>query len=166
MSNAEAAIAYRERGWAITPIRPLSKKPYLPGWWERGLKITADMAEAIWAGDPDQNIGLLTGYTFDALDIDGPEGRESLNRHLLGHPYKHTGPIAHTGGGGWHFYFKATGAGNRIGMLTKVDYRGTDGQVVAPPSRSDTGIYWWIGNDGLIWPHRDARIWPHPRPVH
>ena len=22
-----------------------------------------------------------------------------------------------------------------------------------------------LGNDGLIWPHRDALIWPHPRPV-
>ena len=22
-----------------------------------------------------------------------------------------------------------------------------------------------VGNDGLIWPHRDAQIWPHPRPV-
>jgi hypothetical protein len=48
-------------------------------------------------------------------------------------------------GSGWHYYLRASGARNRIGLLEHVDWRGIGGYVVAPPSRHANGTrYRWI----------------------
>ena len=61
------------------------------------------------------------------------------------HPAEHPGPVARTGGGGWHLLYAPTGLGNRVGLLPGVDWRGRGGLVVAPPSIHASGRpYRWV----------------------
>jgi hypothetical protein len=57
----------------------------------------------------------------------------------------HPGPVAHSGGGGWHLLYAPTGLGNRVRLLAGVDWRGQGGLIVAPPSRhASGGRYRWV----------------------
>jgi hypothetical protein len=94
------------------------------GWWRR------------W---PAANLALVTGRRFDVLDLDGDQGVEALRAVLSIAPGEHPGPVARTGGGGWHLLYAPTGLGNRVGMLPGVDWRGRGGLIVAPPSRHASG---------------------------
>ena len=102
-----------------------------------------DQIRAWWATNPDYNIGLATGHTFDVIDFDGPEGialgytRPELWPEIIG-------KVCTPRPGGNHWYVAPTGRGNRAGMLPHVDYRGKGGYVVAPPSRTDVGEYVWL----------------------
>lgn len=99
--------------------------------------------EAWWARWPDANVGLRTGVRMDVADVDSTEGRHGL-RHVLGGAMPE-GPAVRTGGGGWHFWFRTTGYGNRVRLLPGVDWRGAGGYVVAPPSRHARGTdYVWV----------------------
>lgn len=55
------------------------------------------------------------------------------------------GTVATPRPGGLHVYVPVTGLGNRAGWVGKhVDYRGLGGYVVAPPSRTEVGVYRWL----------------------
>jgi hypothetical protein len=55
------------------------------------------------------------------------------------------GPVARTGGGGWHLLYAPTGLGNRVRLLAGVDWRGQGGLIVAPPSQHTSGTrYTWV----------------------
>jgi hypothetical protein len=145
----ESAIRYLRLGWTVTPIRPREKKPALPNWPVVSRRFSEANLDLIWSGNPEANVGLLTGVNFDVLDIDGEDGQRSLDRLFSPESYTHPGPIARTGGGGFHLYFQPTGNGNRAQMLTKVDYRGIGGQVIAPPSIHPNGMaYRWLVGHG------------------
>jgi hypothetical protein len=96
-------------------------------WWER------------W---PHANVGLRTGIAMDVADVDTEEGWHGLC-HLLGGEMP-AGPQVRTGSGGWHFWFRPTGFGNRVHLLPGLDWRGIGGYVVAPPSRHLRGDYRWL----------------------
>ena len=105
---------------------------------------------AWWTRYPQANIGLATGYRFDVLDVDGPTGEQAIRELAATHGVQSSGPLAHTGGGGWHFYLAPTGLGNvQPAGLAHVDWRGRGGYVVAPPSRHASGqaYEWVIGRD-------------------
>jgi Bifunctional DNA primase/polymerase, N-terminal len=94
---------------------------------------------------------------FDVIDVDGPRGRDSLQRFLAEHAggVPIGGPRVRTGSGaGWHLYVAPTGLPDRIGVLEGVDYRAADRYVVAPPSRhAHTGRpYIWYAGRGLDTP--------------
>jgi Bifunctional DNA primase/polymerase, N-terminal len=149
MTLRDAAIDYVRAGWVVTPIRPADKRPMFNAWPTVSRRISEANADTIWTMYPEANIGLLTGIGFDVLDIDGPEGKASLGRYLTSNRYRPTGPVVSTGGGGLHLYFQPTGEGNRAQMLTKVDYRGIGGQVIAPPSIHPNGtVYRWLAGHG------------------
>lgn len=103
---------------------------------------------------PRANVGLTTGMAFDVLDIDGDQGLmelEKVDPRLSGM----NGPLVSTGRG-WHLYVRATGLGNRAGLLPGVDWRGSGGYVVAPPSLHPSGqAYQW--SQGL---ERDLPVCP------
>jgi hypothetical protein len=102
-----------------------------------------------WARWPGANVGLRTGIAMDVADVDSAEGWHGL-RHLLGGAMP-AGPQVRTGGGGWHFWFRTTGYGNRVRLLPGLDWRGAGGYVVAPPSSHASGAeYRW-----LIRPYED-----------
>src|SRR4029453_8834999 len=58
---------------------------------------------AWWSRHPQANIGLATGHRFDVLDVDGPEGAKAIRELAATHGLHSTGPLARTGGGGWHY---------------------------------------------------------------
>jgi hypothetical protein len=100
------------------------------GWWQR------------W---PTANVGLATGRRFDVLDVDGPTGQVELRALVEAGAVPRGGPLARTGGGGWHVLLAPTGAGNRVGLRPGLDWRGRGGLIVAPPSAHASGArYRWV----------------------
>ena len=155
-----AALAYARHGIPVLPVhtpaagggcscgrygcdRP-GKHPRL----RHGLTDSSTDPRRIemwWTRWPDANIGLRTGIAMDVADVDSVEGWHGL-RHLLGGATP-VGPQVRTGGGGWHFWFRPQGYGNRVRLLPGVDWRGAGGYVIAPPSRhvERTTYYWVVG---------------------
>jgi hypothetical protein len=120
------------------------KHPRLRG-WKRLASTDSVTVRGWWRRWPDANLGLATGRRFDVLDLDGEQGVEALRAILLIIPTEHPGPVARTGGGGWHLLYRPTGLGNRVGLLPGVDWRGRDGLIVAPPSQHTSGHrYTWV----------------------
>ncbi len=108
-----------------------------------GLKdATCDVAtvRGWWHTWPSASLALATGPgSFDACDIDGPEGVEALRAILPNaDAAARSGPLARSGGG-WHLLFRPTGLGNRVRLLPGVDWRGLGGLLVVWPSLHPSG---------------------------
>jgi Bifunctional DNA primase/polymerase, N-terminal len=128
------------------------------------------MVRRWWHRWPSANVALRTGERFDVADVDRQEGVEALRAILsqagaaLG-----SGPLARTGGGGWHLLFAPTGAGSPTGVLAGVDWRGRGGYVLVWPSVHPSGRrYRWVRPLGLELPEAPAALrallTPPPRP--
>jgi hypothetical protein len=157
---ARAAAVYAALGFAVVPMhsgRPgegcscagpdcsdPGKHPRLRGWTRLAAVDVAVVGEW-WRRWPDANLGLATGRRFDVLDLDGEHGVKALRAILSIAPAEHPGPVARTGGGGWHLLYAPAGLGNRVGLLPGMDWRGRGGLVVAPPSQHASGCrYAWV----------------------
>jgi hypothetical protein len=154
----DAALAYARHGIPVLPVhtpaadgrcscgRPDCDRPGKHPRLRHGLTdASADprRIEMWWARWPEANVGLRTGVVMDVADVDSPDGWHGL-RHLLGGALP-AGPQVRTGGGGWHFWFRPMGYGNRVHLLPGVDWRGAGGYVLAPPSRHASGTtYYWV----------------------
>jgi hypothetical protein len=158
---ARAAVVYATLGYPVVPMHGVlrpggactcpdvacpdpGKHPRLRGWQRLASADPAEVGE--WCRRwPDANLALATGRRFDVLDLDGEQGVEALRAALSIDPTEHPGPVARTGGGGWHLLYAPTGLGNRVGLLPGVDWRGRGGLIVAPPSRHAAGTrYTWV----------------------
>jgi hypothetical protein len=117
------------------------------GWWER------------W---PMANIGLRTGVVFDVLDLDGMTALDMLDLCAPEGAGTIAGPWVATGNG-VHHYVQTLGQGNRAGMGAKgsgIDWRGTGGYVVAPPSLHMSGaMYEWVAGHESTTPLASAPDW-------
>jgi hypothetical protein len=159
LDRGRAAQTYAALGFAVVPMHATrpdgsctcvdrvcpdpGKHPRLRGWKRLAASDPAVVGEW-WRRWPQANLGLVTGRRFDVLDLDGPRGVEALRAALSIAPIEHPGPVARTGGGGWHLLYALTGLGNRVGLLPGVDWRGRDGLIVAPPSQHASGTrYTW-----------------------
>jgi hypothetical protein len=137
-----AALTYAERGWPVLPLVPHKKNPLTTNGL---LDSSVDPAKINdwWRRWPNANIGLRTGVTFCVLDIDGDEGRASLVA-AAGPEWNHSGPVSRTGRGE-HWLYLPSNTQNRAGLLPKLDWRGTNGYIVAPPSHHPDGHdYEWV----------------------
>lgn len=155
-----AALSYAKRGWPVFPLWPGNKTPLTKDGF-KSASVERDVILAWWHQWPDANIGIATGVAFDVLDIDGREGVDALLLYLAsgGEHFAHTGPVSQTGKG-WHYLFAPTGAGNAAGLLTKVDYRGRGGYIVAPPSLHPLGHhYTWDPSRPEKAPLPEAPAW-------
>jgi hypothetical protein len=113
--------------------------------WKRLASTDPAVVGEWWRRWPTANLALATGRRFDVLDLDGEQGVEALRAALSIDPAEHPGPVARTGGGGWHLLYAPTGLGNRVGLLPGMDWRGRDGLIVAPPSQHASGHrYTWV----------------------
>jgi Bifunctional DNA primase/polymerase, N-terminal len=110
-----------------------------------------------WRRWPTANIGGRTGVTFDACDIDGPDGEVAVSR-LLGACHGKA-PLVRTGKGGWHLWFQPTGLGNRTDFLPSTDWRGIAGYVLLPPSRHVSGHHYTFAR------HPTGPLPPVPPPL-
>ena len=110
-----------------------------------------------WTFWPRANVGLRTGVVMDVADVDSAEGWHGL-RHVLGGDVP-PGPQVRTGGGGRHLWFRPTGYGNRVRLLPGLDWRGSGGYVLAPPSRHPSGgDYRWIRRPAVALPPGPAAL--------
>jgi hypothetical protein len=140
-SLLDHALQYAARGWQVLPLVARRK---IPKTRTGVLEASADAAQVIewWQRWPNANIGLRTGAQFDVLDIDGEGGVSSLVG-AAGPEHRHSGPVAFTGKG-QHWLFAPGNTANRAGLLPDIDWRGTNGYIVAPPSvHPDGHIYAW-----------------------
>jgi hypothetical protein len=162
LAPGRAAEAYAALGYRVVPMHAVrgdlgctcqhgircadpGKHPCLKD-WPRAASTSPSEVRGWWQRWPEANVGLVTGTRFDVLDLDGPTGAEALRAAVLQRGLaEHPGPVARTGGGGWHLLFAPTGLGNRVGLLPGVDWRGRGGVVVAPPSVHPSGrAYRWV----------------------
>jgi len=148
----EAALAYAGWGWPVFPLKPQSKVPAT----RNGFKDATTNLERIdtwWKRHPNSNIGLPTGNAFDVIDFDPPDGARSFAKMSDDLPDIH-GQVC-TASGGIHLYVKPSGDGNATRIAPGVDWRGTGGYVVAPPSTLGDNRSW-------SWTHRPS---PAIKPV-
>ena len=108
----------------------------------------ASLVKRWWTQFPDANIGLRTGVTCWALDIDPRHGGDTT---LAGWEQAHgrlpDTPVSLTGGGGVHYMFRPPAQGRiptRTHVAEGVDTRGDGGYIVVPPSQHVSGrAYAW-----------------------
>jgi P4 family phage/plasmid primase-like protien len=146
----DAAARLRDRGFAITWIRPGDKRPTRAGWTEQSQE-PAQYTEG-------SNLGILCGRlsgdvvcvdldSQEAIDkadqflpptgmIDGRPGKPRSHRwyRVTDVPLEMTSTAAGGIGGPWLKHFKH--AETRRGVI---DFLGTGGQAVVPPSRHASG---------------------------
>lgn len=141
-----AALWYASVGLHVFPLQAGQKIPHKG---TRGCKDATDdeaQIRAWWQHWPDSNVAIATGHIVDVIDIDGPVGVKSW-AELLADPDgmpPSLGTVNTPRAGGTHLYRAATGRGNKAGIFPSIDYRGTGGYVVAPPSvNSDRAPYTW-----------------------
>jgi hypothetical protein len=90
-------------------------------------------------------VGIATGQRSGVwvLDIDGPAGLASIRDLIAHHGRLPRGPVARTGGGGWHLWFRWSSEcerlRNRVAFLPGLDVRTTGGGAVVPPSLHESG---------------------------
>jgi hypothetical protein len=187
---ARAAPVYAALGFQVVPMHTArpgdgcscadsgcsdpGKHPRLRGWQWLATTDPAMVGEW-WRRWPQANLGLVTGQRFDVLDVDGEPGLKALRAVLSIAPTEHAGPVARTGGGGWHLLYAPTGLGNRVRLLPGVDWRGRGGLIVAPPSQHASGHrYTWVRpltatllrsrpGCGACWPCRPLSGPPSPQ---
>ncbi len=142
------ALAYAAKGWHVFPIRPKTKIPLV----EWGSVATSDVTQVKeWWRARQNSIGIATGRRSGVIVLDFDEAKlNDESRAFLARVQEQCKTFAvKTGGGGWHFYFKApvTKLPNFAGRLPGVDFRGDGGMVVAAPSQHESGNFYEVLSD-------------------
>lgn len=169
-----AALWYAEHGIHVFPLQPGRKMPLAkcdrckargcPGPAECGHDLCHGLLDATtdlerintwWTDAPRRNIGIATGHEFDVVDIDGLPGQQSRTAHWDPTFAKidddAIAKVLTPRPGGMHIWVPPTGDGNAAGIVPGVDYRGTGGYVLAPPSvilpggKDTPGTYRFLG---------------------
>lgn len=156
LSKIATLHSYVERGWNIFPIEPNGKRPMIvsSGIDAEGQpfdtrlkwntfqynKISKDQVAEWHEQWPEANWAVVCGQISGivVMDVDGPDGIASLERH---HPemssiqtFVQKTPRGH------HLFFKHPGSGVNVKsfpILDKVDIKADGGYVVIHPSRID-----------------------------
>jgi hypothetical protein len=170
-----AALDYVGRGWSINPLIAKDKIPLLndgkkhahlknwDGTWFNYQNTLPNKGEINfwWKQWPDANVMIITGATSGivVLDIDGPEGQETLAGFQDIYGMIPKTPAVSTGKG-QHYYFRHPGfeIRNFARKAPGLDLRGDGGYVVAPPSIHPSGaVYKWLSGPDV--PLADMPEW-------
>jgi len=140
LSLRDAAHVYAAAGYPVFPCWPGTKRPAThQGFYDATTR--AAQIDAWWAWQPAANIGLRTGDRVDVLDIDvhpSGDGFTALRRLRdagVGQEWAHA---VRSPSGGLHLYYPADPAQPHPSWSRSrahVDFRGTGGYIIAPPSR-------------------------------
>lgn len=153
MNHLEYALRYAALGYYVIPVRAGEKRPDTPN----GASDASNDPEVIrqwWGAKPKNNIGIVCKNCL-VLDLDkspAGDGREEfkiMREEIKGIPT--SGPVAITGGGGQHWFFKKPAldlkASTHItynGKKTSIDIRtGNTFVVVAPSNHKSGNRYKW-----------------------
>lgn len=143
------ALEYANRGWAVFPLVPGTKRPLTQNGF-KGASSALEDVQAYWTANPHANVAIATGEASGLVivDVDRKHGGLDTLRQLE----EAYGPLGtykvRTGSGGLHFYFRHPGVPirNKAGLFPGVDIRGDGGYVVAPPSELfESGAYQYLG---------------------
>lgn len=150
------ALDYAAHGLPVLPIKPGEKRPPMAGWQNHATTDEATIENWFTGLYADHGVGIATGGTIFALDIDvsdGKTGDETLAElELLFGRLPNTATVL-TGSGGQHRYFlMPAGVTIRNNAATALgpglDIRGEGGQCVAPPTIHPNGTaYEWDGGE-------------------
>lgn len=148
----DAALAYAKRGWAVFPCK--TGKAPLTAHGHHDASTDPDQIKSWWTEHPTASIGCPAGAGMGAwvLDIDLPDGPNSLAALGAKHGSLPTTLEQKTGGGGRHLFFRwqeGRPVRNNAGKLdTGLDVRGEGGYVILPPSNHPSGkTYAWVNED-------------------
>jgi hypothetical protein len=156
MSALAHALDYAAHGLPVLPIKPGEKRPPMAGWQNHATTDEPTIENWFTCLYADHGVGIATGGTIFALDIDvsdGKTGDETLaDLELQYGRLPHTATVL-TGSGGQHRYFlMPAGVTIRNNAATALgpglDIRGEGGQCVAPPTIHPNGTaYEWDGGE-------------------
>lgn len=142
MSLADAARHYVSLGVPVFPCVPGEKRPLVAhGFKDATTELTR--VEAWWRRWPEANIGIPTGPAsgIEVVDVDVkgdlPRGPASWQHATLAGLLDGWAAQVVTPSGGLHAYFPAAAAEQRswASGAAQLDFRGTAGYAIAPPSR-------------------------------
>lgn len=143
----QAALYYAARfNFSVLPCCERGKAPITP----KGVKDATRDYEIIrqwWTQFPAANLGIACGAASGGLvvlDIDGPEGEESLRS--LGRQFGElpVTPQVLTGKGVQYYFRSVRELKNRVRVAPGIDIRADAGYVLAPPSIHPNGrTYVW-----------------------
>lgn len=167
-ANLKAGLRYAGLGWKVLPVHGIVRGQCTcgkracdaPGKHPRlrnGVRGASGDEKRIrgWLSKwPDANLAVATGQASGiiVLDIDGPEGRESLQKLAGDLGELPPAPTAKTGRG-HHLFFCWPGrkVRSRIGAAPGIDLKADAGYVVVPPSHHANGssYTWEIPPEGI-----------------
>jgi len=143
------ALIYADKaGWKIFPCK-LDKTPYT----KKGFKEATTDPEQIkkwWTKWPDASIGCACGPDSGiwVLDVDLPQGPESLKKLISENGELPETRLQQTGSGGFQYFFSWNGKNirNSASKIGKdIDIRGLGGYCIIPPSPHPSGNeYKWL----------------------
>lgn len=139
----DAAVAYAAAGVAVFPCVPGGKRPLTEhGFYDAATDL--DRVGAWWRKHPEANIGIPTGHGVDVIDVD-------VHATGTGFPVLRTlqqenliagwGRAVRSPSGGLHLYYPNSPEGEARSWSrgrAHVDFRGTGGYIIAPPSIVNT----------------------------
>ncbi|MDR1015326.1 MAG: bifunctional DNA primase/polymerase [Coriobacteriales bacterium] len=150
----KAALRYAGHGLAVFPSAPGEQEPH-------GLKDATCDPERIrgfWQAEPDANVGIACGAVSGGLWVLEADGKETLRLWSEeGGVTPPESPVAITGGGRFHHYFRSrVPLRSRGGIMPGIDIVGEGGHVLAPPSVCPSGspctwakTYAWAAGAGV-----------------
>jgi Bifunctional DNA primase/polymerase, N-terminal len=172
---AEAALRYAALGWPVCPGEftpgagqpPFDRQracscdrigcpapgahPVSPA-WQNVATVDPDLIASWWQATPTANVILVTGRTFDVLDVPGSVGMTALAR--MERSGVRPGPVATSAGDRAHFFILSRGAPadeyewwschldcepEEIAEVTGLRWHCRNSYVLAPPSVTGTG---------------------------
>ncbi len=171
-----ASNFYLERGWHLLPVHgvkndgscecgaladyssepkhAIGKHPYDGQLGHRTSSIDPLQIYAWRLLYPNANMAIATGAKSNLIVVDldaNKNGFASLHDLEKRFGELPKTPMAHSGGGGRHFYFSHPGfeVRGRRGMLPGIDIQADGGRIVAPPSKHKSGrLYLWDNKQG------------------
>lgn len=134
-ARRKAALYYAALGVPVFPCREGLKQPAIAGGFKNAT-TNLDQIQKWWTQNPNYNIGIPTGIMFDVIDLDNPltgwgEIAADIQAGKIS-PFH----VVYTPRG-YHFYIPPAGRGNSTNAQLGIDYRGSGGYVLAPPSILD-----------------------------
>lgn len=154
MNFIETALSLAAKGKRIFPCWPGAKEPLT----NHGFKDAATDPELIqrwWRENPEANVAIATGADSGVIVVDvdmdiekAKDGETALAALQAKHGKLPPTLTVRTPRGGRHLYFQHPGGDVRVQCSTDklgigLDVRGDGGYVIAPPSRTEKGKYFW-----------------------
>lgn len=137
----DAALAYGEAGLRVFPCVPGEKRPLTRRGFTEAMTDQRRIARW-WDRWPEANIGLPTGNGgVDVVDVDrhpSGSGFSALERARKAGLVDGWSCVVRTPSGGLHFHYPADAARSQASWSVSeahIDFRGTGGYVLIPPSQ-------------------------------